>query len=85
MPLGGGAWCVGPERLFDVRTLRLMSKADEVIAMIGHTLDVHKNGRSLNGQRLDGREPRDLTADKPLAHSRLPLAWHAQRTVLGFA
>jgi len=29
---------------------------------------------------LDGRQPRDLTADKLLAHSRLPLAWHEQRT-----
>ena len=34
---------------------------------------------------LDGRQPRGLTADKLLAHSRLPLAWHDQRTVLGFA
>ena len=34
---------------------------------------------------LDGRQPRDLTADKLLAHSRLPLAWKAQRTILGFA
>ena len=34
---------------------------------------------------LDGRQPRDLTADKLLAHSRLPLGWHKQRTVLGFA
>ena len=34
---------------------------------------------------LDGRQPCDLTADKLLAHSRLPLAWHEQRTVLGFA
>jgi site-specific DNA recombinase len=34
---------------------------------------------------LDGRQPRDLTADKLLAHSRLPLGWHQQRTVLGFA
>jgi len=34
---------------------------------------------------LDGRQPRDLTADKLLAHSRLPLAWHKQRAVLGFA
>ena len=34
---------------------------------------------------LDGRQPRDLTAYKLLAHSRLPLAWHEQRTVLGFA
>ena len=33
---------------------------------------------------LDGCQPRDLTADKLLAHSRLPLAWHEQRTVLGF-
>jgi site-specific DNA recombinase len=34
---------------------------------------------------LDGRQPRDLTAEKLLGHSRLPLAWHDQRTVLGFA
>ena len=34
---------------------------------------------------LDGRQPRDLTADKLLALSRLPLTWHEQRRVLGFA
>ena len=34
---------------------------------------------------FEGRQPRDLTAEKLLAHSRLPLAWHDQRTVLGFA
>jgi site-specific DNA recombinase len=34
---------------------------------------------------LDGRQPRDLTAAKLLDHSRLPLAWHDQRTVLGLA
>ena len=34
---------------------------------------------------LDGRQPADLTADKLLAHSRLPLAWHDQRIVPGFA
>jgi DNA invertase Pin-like site-specific DNA recombinase len=34
---------------------------------------------------LDGRQPRDLTASKLLAHSRLPLGWHKQRIVLGFA
>ena len=34
---------------------------------------------------LDGRQPRDLTADKLLTHSRLPLTWHEQRRVLGFA
>jgi site-specific DNA recombinase len=33
---------------------------------------------------LDRRQPRDLTADKLLAHSCLPLGWHEQRTVLGF-
>jgi len=33
---------------------------------------------------LDGRQPRDLTGDKLLAHSRLPLAWHEQRIGLGF-
>jgi hypothetical protein len=33
---------------------------------------------------LDGRQPRDLTADKLLAHSRLPLTGHEQRRVLGF-
>jgi hypothetical protein len=34
---------------------------------------------------LDGRQPRDLTAHKLLARSRLPLTWHEQRKVLGFA
>ena len=34
---------------------------------------------------LDGRQPPELTADKLLAHSRLPLPWHEQRTLLGFA
>ena len=34
---------------------------------------------------LDGRQPPDLTAEKLLEHSRLPLAWHDQRTALGFA
>jgi site-specific DNA recombinase len=34
---------------------------------------------------LEGRQPRDLTAEKLLVHSRLPLAWHDQRTALGFA
>jgi len=34
---------------------------------------------------LDGRQPHDLTADKLLAHSRLPLGWHEQRAVLGIA
>jgi hypothetical protein len=34
---------------------------------------------------LDGRPPRDLTAEKLLDHSRLPLTWPEQRRVLGFA
>ena len=34
---------------------------------------------------LDGSQPPDLTAEKLLAHSRLPLGWHEQRAVLGFA
>ena len=34
---------------------------------------------------LEGCQPRDLAADKLLAHSRLPLTWHEQRRVLGFA
>ena len=34
---------------------------------------------------LDGHQPRDLTTEKLLEHSRLPLAWHDQRTALGFA
>src|SRR5467141_1055060 len=33
---------------------------------------------------LDGRQPRDLTPEKLLDHSRLPLVWHDQRTTLGF-
>src|SRR6201993_2080632 len=34
---------------------------------------------------LDGRQPRDLTAEKLLEHSRLPLAWHYHRPELGLA
>ena len=34
---------------------------------------------------LDGNQPPHLTADKLLAHSRLPLAWQEQRVLLGFA
>ena len=34
---------------------------------------------------LDGNQPPHLTADKLLAHSRLPLAWQEQRALLGFA
>ena len=34
---------------------------------------------------LDRHQPCGLTADKLLAQSRLPLAWHEQRIVLGFA
>jgi hypothetical protein len=34
---------------------------------------------------LEGRHPRDLTAQQLLAHSRLPLAWPEQRRILGFA
>ena len=33
---------------------------------------------------LDGRQPRDLTPEKLLDHSCLPLAWHDQRIVRGF-
>jgi hypothetical protein len=34
---------------------------------------------------LEGRHPRELTAQKLLAHSRLPLSWPEQRRLLGFA
>ena len=34
---------------------------------------------------IEGRNPRDLTAQKLLARSRLPLAWPDQRRLLGFA
>jgi site-specific DNA recombinase len=33
---------------------------------------------------IEGRHPRDLTRQKLLAHSRLPLAWPDQRRLLGF-
>jgi site-specific DNA recombinase len=33
---------------------------------------------------LDGHQPAGLTADKLLTHSRLPLTWQDQRTLLGF-
>ena len=34
---------------------------------------------------LDGRQPPHFSAEKLLEHSRLPLAWPDQRTLLGFA
>jgi hypothetical protein len=34
---------------------------------------------------LEGRHARDLTAQKLLSHSRLPLSWPEQRQILGFA
>ena len=34
---------------------------------------------------LDGRHPRDFTAQKLLSQSRLPLGWPEQRRILGFA
>jgi site-specific DNA recombinase len=33
---------------------------------------------------LEGRQPSGMTPNKVLAHSRLPQAWHEQRTLLGF-
>jgi DNA invertase Pin-like site-specific DNA recombinase len=33
---------------------------------------------------FEGRQPSDLSSVKLLAHSRLPLTWHEQRTLLGF-
>jgi hypothetical protein len=38
-------------------------------------------------RRKDGKQHRywSVVEDKLLAHSRLPLAWHDQRTALGFA
>jgi hypothetical protein len=33
---------------------------------------------------LEGRHPRDLTAQTLLDHSRLPLSWPEQRRLLGF-
>jgi hypothetical protein len=44
-----------------------------------------RSGRDITQAILDGHQPPDLTADKLLAHSRLPLAWPDQRTALGFA
>jgi hypothetical protein len=34
---------------------------------------------------LDGKQPVDLTANKLIADTRLPLDWRAQRAALGFA
>ena len=34
---------------------------------------------------LDGKQPVDLTANKLMADTRLPLDWRAQRAALGFA
>jgi hypothetical protein len=42
------------------------------------------SSRDITQAILDEPQPADLTADKLLTHSRLPLAWHDQRTVLSF-
>jgi site-specific DNA recombinase len=34
---------------------------------------------------LDGKQPVDLTANKLMADTRIPLDWRAQRAALGFA
>jgi hypothetical protein len=41
--------------------------------------------RDITQAILERRQPHDLTVEKLLAHSRLPLGWHDQRTALGFA
>src|SRR5215471_11974854 len=44
-----------------------------------------RNSRTRNTDIAEvERQPSHLTADKLLAHSRLPLAWQDQRTLLGF-
>jgi hypothetical protein len=48
-----------------------------------HFLAYAQGGQS-DRTLLDGGQPRDLTAEKLLEHSRLPLAWRDQRIVLGF-
>src|SRR4051795_946152 len=43
---------VGPERAFDRRSVQIVSKADQVVETpIRHTLDVHEDGRPLEGER----------------------------------
>jgi len=37
------------------------------------------------GAILDGHQPRGFTTEKLIDHSRLPLDWHQQRSLLGFA
>ncbi len=37
------------------------------------------------GATLDGRQPRGLTTEQLIDHSRLPLDWRQQRSLLGFA
>jgi hypothetical protein len=39
----------------------------------------------LNATDALGSPPLVITAEKLIEHSRLPLTWHDQRTVLGFA
>ena len=60
------------------------AKTEAVVGMIAIIVRLSYLARDITQAILDGRQPHDLTADKLLAHSRLPLTWDEQRRVLGF-
>jgi hypothetical protein len=82
-----------PTRLaapLSVAATPLPSASDEETQTLSVPIRLRRAGRAIRmliitEAILDGRQPCDLTADKLLEHSRLPLGWHDQRTVLGFA
>jgi hypothetical protein len=78
----------------DARLIRLLLRARRFNATLAHgegvpfaaLADREGVSRSYFTRLVRlSRQPPDLTAEKLLEHSRLPLAWHDQRTVLGFA
>ena len=68
-----------------MRPLASTRAATEVLAGLIERVTFHNQENGFCVLRVKARGQRDLTADKLLAHSRLPLAWHEQRSVLGFA
>ena len=79
---GGGNSILGP--LGDQAPLEMRDRCEDMKNQLaGGRVRVDRFLQAEQGN--DGRQPSDLTAEKLLEHSRLPLAWHDQRIVLGFS
>src|SRR3954453_2655212 len=75
---------VGPEGAFDRRSVQIVSKADQVVETpIRHTLDVHEDRRSLEGER-GGSDNGDLglLEREGLQLVVVPNRQHAGRSIL---